>query len=509
MSVDFKRVLPFCLTLIVGIVCIIVFRLAFQSNPIRGSVFAVLCAVISMFFLFFYYQHLLRNSGTVNDAPSDVERAGDELYYVGFLYTLISLVLSLIFVYSASAFTGERGVAYESKAIHELVGSFGIALLTTILGVFFRIVFQTMLRDDLEEEPRRKHSTAGYRTFKTQQPDSVFGLDSATLQFRTELQSALRHIQHFNSQATTAFESLTLRVNRLIYESGGKIPTIAEKTITATVQRIERATQGIIGRVADNIELASMRAINSIEQNTKRGINQIGDANEAAIEGFKSSSMGAMGSFATYVQEVRDDSIEHLKKNAEDAIGLITSANSQVVAVAQKRSDNFIKSVEQTFDGHRHEIDEVANEVKSSANSFITDVSSTVSDTAQAMTEALSVIKNSTAQLQDRLSGQLEDMRLDDQTREKMKANMLKAALGLGDLTGSIAATQQSISKLGGEFDSISMRLTAVSESAERWETVMHDANVRIGEPPEVSGRDTPSVSRIRRLVHFIGRKRS
>ncbi len=204
MSVDFKRVLPFCLTLIVGIVCIIVFRLAFQSNPIRGSVFAVLCAVISMVFLFFYYQHLLRNSETVNDAPSDVERAGDELYYVGFLYTLISLVLSLIFVYSASAFTGGRGVAYESKAIHELVGSFGIALLTTIFGVFFRIVFQTMLRDDLEEEPRRKHSTAGYSTFKTQQPDSVFGLDSATLQFRTELQSALRHIQHFNNQATTA-----------------------------------------------------------------------------------------------------------------------------------------------------------------------------------------------------------------------------------------------------------------------------------------------------------------
>ncbi len=252
-----------------------------------------------------------------------------------------------------------------------------------------------------------------------------------------------------------------------------------------------------------------MRAINSIEQNTKRGINQIGDANEVAIESFKSSSMGAMGSFATYVQEVRDDSIEHLKKNAEDAIGLITSANSQVVAVAQKSSDNFLKSVEQTFDGRRHAIDEAANEVKSSANSFITDVSSTVSDTAQAMTEALSVIKNSTAQLQDRLSGQLEDIRLDDQTREKMKANMLKAALGFGELTGSIATTQQSISKLGTEFDSISRRLTAVSESAERWETVMHDANVRIGEPPEVSGRDTQRVSRIRRLVQFIGRKRS
>jgi hypothetical protein len=67
------------------------------------------------------------------------DQAGDNLYYLGFLYTLTSLGVSLS-QFNAS----DRG--------ESIVTNFGIAIASTILGVTLRVVFNQMRQDPIEVE---------------------------------------------------------------------------------------------------------------------------------------------------------------------------------------------------------------------------------------------------------------------------------------------------------------------------------------------------------------------
>src|SRR4051794_20180320 len=67
------------------------------------------------------------------------DQSGDNLYYMGFLFTLTSLGVSL-YQYSSNG------------SAEEIVQNFGIAIASTITGVALRIFFNQMRRDPVEVE---------------------------------------------------------------------------------------------------------------------------------------------------------------------------------------------------------------------------------------------------------------------------------------------------------------------------------------------------------------------
>lgn len=67
------------------------------------------------------------------------DQAGDNLYYMGFLFTLTSLGVSL---YQFNA----------TRAAEEIVQNFGIAIGSTITGVALRVVYNQMRQDPIEVE---------------------------------------------------------------------------------------------------------------------------------------------------------------------------------------------------------------------------------------------------------------------------------------------------------------------------------------------------------------------
>src|SRR5215475_1800545 len=67
------------------------------------------------------------------------DQAGDNLYYMGFLFTLTSLGVSL----------------YQFNAAHaaeDIVQNFGIAIGSTITGIALRVIFNQMRQDPVEVE---------------------------------------------------------------------------------------------------------------------------------------------------------------------------------------------------------------------------------------------------------------------------------------------------------------------------------------------------------------------
>lgn len=82
------------------------------------------------------------------------EQIGDNAYYLGFLFTLSSLA------YALWRFQAEQG---GDPA--DIIGSFGVALWSTIVGVALRVFFSQMQTDpnDIEREARNKMSQAANR----------------------------------------------------------------------------------------------------------------------------------------------------------------------------------------------------------------------------------------------------------------------------------------------------------------------------------------------------------
>lgn len=78
------------------------------------------------------------------------DRVGDNIYYLGFLFTLISLAYAL-YVYNNPG--GSGGAA-------EIITNFGIAIFTTIFGLAGRVLFNQMRQDPVEYEREARYSLA-------------------------------------------------------------------------------------------------------------------------------------------------------------------------------------------------------------------------------------------------------------------------------------------------------------------------------------------------------------
>lgn len=76
------------------------------------------------------------------------DRVGDNIYYLGFLYTLVSLAYAL-YTYQP-----------DGSAAADIITNFGIAIFTTIIGLAGRVFFSQMREDPVEYEREARYSLA-------------------------------------------------------------------------------------------------------------------------------------------------------------------------------------------------------------------------------------------------------------------------------------------------------------------------------------------------------------
>ena len=103
--------------------------LNWDVNPNWAVWISTLVAVVAIVVLGVHY-HRRRRAG-------DMSRSGDDLYYLGLLFTLVSLTYALVVL-----FLIDEADADLADRTYELIGSFGIALLSTVAGILGRIILQ-------------------------------------------------------------------------------------------------------------------------------------------------------------------------------------------------------------------------------------------------------------------------------------------------------------------------------------------------------------------------------
>ena len=103
----------------IGIVMISVVKVIAKDNPIPGGLVASGLGIVVMWM----YQADQRRTRPAGEHS----RLGDEVYYLGLLYTLTSLCAALVSLFLI--FGGEQTLEERTD---EMIGSFGIALVTTM-----------------------------------------------------------------------------------------------------------------------------------------------------------------------------------------------------------------------------------------------------------------------------------------------------------------------------------------------------------------------------------------
>ncbi|WP_426122472.1 hypothetical protein [Pararhizobium sp. PWRC1-1] len=191
------------------------------------------------------------------------EQAGDNLYYMGFLYTLSSLGVSLY------RFT-------DAASIDDIVRNFGIAVTSTIVGITLRILFNQMRRDPLDIERSVRHELA-----------------EMTRKVRTELDSSARE---FSSYRRTSSEMLS--------EGFEEIARQAEKSGEAVQKAIEAVSREAIRPIQEAAEKLAiiMDANNKVVEERAKANNELAEVALAKLQETSNSLSGIIASFGGQVE---------------------------------------------------------------------------------------------------------------------------------------------------------------------------------------------------------------
>lgn len=164
------------------------------------------------------------------------DQAGDNLYYMGFLFTLTSLGVSL---YQFNA----------SHAAEDIVQNFGIAIGSTITGIALRVIFNQMRRDPVEVERimRLELAEAARRVRRE--------LDSTVVEFSYLRRSVQQAATDSFNQVGERFEAISARMMASMAEIVSKSTAPVEAASRRSSDAIEQMTSTIVGAVQGSAQM--------------------------------------------------------------------------------------------------------------------------------------------------------------------------------------------------------------------------------------------------------------
>ena len=193
-----------------------------------------------------------------------LDRLGDNFYYLGFVFTLASLSAALMQIQNSQS------------VVKAVLGSFGIALMTTIIGVTGRVVLVQMRGelDEVEEDTRRS-------------------LVERSETLKDELGSLI-----------TDFSILRTSISQLVRE----VTKVSTKTFDTRFDYVAKAAESATRRLDESFE-SQLRNIGGIEVAFERMHSLAGDASIRLA--------GALQTNTTAISEVSQEAISAIRSAAE------------------------------------------------------------------------------------------------------------------------------------------------------------------------------------------------
>ena len=148
----------------------------------------------------------------------DLRVAGDEAYYLGLLFTLASLIIALL-----QLFVFRPEDAQLQSRTHELIGNFGVALVSTVAGILARVMLQS--RSDGRKPPGGPAPG-----------DDPSEPSADLLALRREIRQATDALSHFRRMTFRYAEDARVHTERLIREFNEQTALATRGELSATAE---------------------------------------------------------------------------------------------------------------------------------------------------------------------------------------------------------------------------------------------------------------------------------
>lgn len=187
----------------IGFVLIAAAKLIAQGQPILGGVVASTLGIAIMC-LYRINQSRIR-------PKSEQPRLGDEVYYLGLLYTLTSLCAALVSLFLL--FGGEQSLEERTD---EMIGSFGIALLTTMAGIVLRMTLQRGGMEGQETIIRIPHSVSDSSDGGVEIEGVTVDLERYAYELRRQLQNSTNAFASHANQAILQAKTIHAHMDEMM-----------------------------------------------------------------------------------------------------------------------------------------------------------------------------------------------------------------------------------------------------------------------------------------------------
>jgi hypothetical protein len=248
------------------------------------------------------------------------DQSGDNLYYMGFLFTLTSLGVSLY------QFTATR-------AAEEIVQNFGIAIGSTITGIGLRVIFNQMRRDPVEVE----------RIMRLELAD-------AARRVRRELDSTVVEFSHFRRSAQQAaadsFSQVIEKFDAIAAKFVASLEDVTSK-LTLPVETASRQSADVLGELTKTMGTALTASVGQLAAETEK-LSERAAAISAALDGVV-AKLSAMQT-PDRVIEVRLEpmaqalaqAVDRFAAQADGQTEAVTEALSTANATTKKSIDSIV-----------------------------------------------------------------------------------------------------------------------------------------------------------------------
>ena len=224
----------------------------------------------------------------------DGERAGDNLYYLGLLFTLVSLGHSLY------AYDFVAGGAQAAA----VVSGFGVALSSTVLGILYRAIVLSFQTDLTASETQAQQE-----------------LGNAMGHFRTELYQWAKDVGSF----LLVVRQMFTEINEMLQESSR--------------QTCERVTD-----VADKLERTTERLQTSFEKQQLQFAEDMNRAHEAMEQ--VTAELGTLVSGRGGIAEKFNDAFGHLEKRIDEVSDVVRRSLEQQLQGVSGGLESFLKQLD-------------------------------------------------------------------------------------------------------------------------------------------------------------------
>ena len=196
-------------------------------------------------------------AGTPAHAPF-----ADSVYYLGFLFTLVTLALTLIYLALSES--------WEEVPLAELIGRFGLALSTTILGLAVRVAWVNLKDPGTGRENAEQALFRAAENFRIQLEESTEAFSSLSHTYSEELEKAV--VATSTSLAEQASAS-SKQINEVMTE--------CKIALERSAKGLRQAVEECRGRLAlpdEWIKEAIQRPIAGITETLDQLREQLGDS---------------------------------------------------------------------------------------------------------------------------------------------------------------------------------------------------------------------------------------